>query len=110
MEYICNNVYIYICAYIYIYILIYIRPKPESFVGGDGDHIFCPSTVRASSHIEEAIDIMPIIAITVHTRLNQSNCDYERLKKYKLRLLVRLTHNREMGNWEGDIKNSVIHE
>ena len=32
---------------------IYLRPKPEPFAGG-GDHIFCPSIVRASSHIEEA--------------------------------------------------------
>ena len=52
--------------YIYIYIRIW-PTKTKVFRGRDGDHIFCPSTVRASSHIEEAFDIMPLLAITLFT-------------------------------------------
>ena len=66
------RVYIYIYVkgvYIYIYICLW---RTTLYVE-EGTHMFCPSIVRASSHIEETINIKPgwhLNLITDYTKIN----------------------------------------
>ena len=63
-------IYIYVKG---VYIYIYMSLAHYAVCGKGGPHMFCPSIVRASSHIEETINIKPgwhLNLIIDYTKLN----------------------------------------